>query len=81
MFGTILSLVAPIIIQIIGWVLNYIQAKDQTKQQFFLFVAAWEADLGTSVNLSTDARSQLQRIQAELAAPVAEVIQPTETQK
>lgn len=74
MFGTILSLVAPIILQVIGWVLNYIQAGDQTKQQFYLFIAAWEAELGTSVNLSNDARAQIQRMQADLAKPAAEVV-------
>lgn len=67
LIGPILSILAPLFIRGIAWVLDYIQAKDQLKREFFMFVAHWEEERGTSVRLSAQHKSQLERVREELA--------------
>lgn len=67
MWTSIILAIIPLAIKIISYVLDYIQAKDETKKQFYLFVAAWEKDRGVSVSLSESASTQLERVRQELA--------------
>lgn len=62
MIGTILTILGPLLIRLVAWVLDYAQAKDATKKQFFLFVEAWESEKGVSVRLQDSFRAQVDEI-------------------
>lgn len=64
--GAILTLLMPVLIRAVAWILDYINAKDQIKKNFYLFVAQWEIDRGTSVRLAKSRREQIDRARKEL---------------
>lgn len=60
--GTVLGIIGPLLIRGVLWILDYMQAKDQTKKDFFRFVASWEGDVGSPVKLQDSVRAQVEEL-------------------
>ena len=62
----LLTALAPIALQLIGWFLGKSAASDKAKQQFLDLVHTIESETGEAVKLSDSAKLQMQKLKDSL---------------